>query len=125
MGFRETLESICKQVDGALAASVMGYDGIAIDSHEVDPAKLAKPPEVSVQSAMVEYSSIFGQIRIAAAQLQAGEASEFSFRTDKVVAVGRSLGPEYFVVLALAPEANVGKARYTLRVNAGKISAEF
>ena len=40
MGFRETLQDICKKVDGALAASVMGYDGIAIDSHEVDPSTL-------------------------------------------------------------------------------------
>jgi predicted regulator of Ras-like GTPase activity (Roadblock/LC7/MglB family) len=125
MGFRETLEQICRQVDGALAASVMGYDGIAVDTHEVDPAKVKTPSEVNLGSTMVEYSSIFGQIRTAAAQLQAGEASEFSIRTEKIVAVGRSVTSEYFVVVALSPDGNLGKARYALRVGAGQIAADL
>jgi predicted regulator of Ras-like GTPase activity (Roadblock/LC7/MglB family) len=125
MAFRETLEQICRQVDGALAASVMGYDGIAVDTHEVDASGLAQPPEVNVASTMVEYSSIFGQIRTAAAQLQAGEASEFSILTEKVAAVGRSVNPDYFVVMALAPAGNLGKARYVLRVGAGRLAADL
>lgn len=125
MGFRETLESICRSVDGALAASVMGYDGIAIDTHEVDASGQANPPAVNVQSALIESSNIFGQIRQAAAQLEAGGASEFSLRTEKVVAVGRAVSPDYFVVLALAPEGNVGKARYVLRIGAGQLAAEL
>lgn len=125
MGFRETLEHICKQVDGALAASIMGYDGIAIDTLELDVSTLKHPPEVNVVSAMIEYSSIFAQIRIAAEQLEAGEASEFALRTDKVVAVGRAVTSEYFVVLALSPAGNVGKAKYALRIGAGRIAAEL
>lgn len=125
MGFRETLEQICGRVDGALAASVMGYDGIAIDTHEVDVATLARPPAVNVTSTLVEYSNVFGQIRTAAAQLEAGEASEFSIRTEKVVAVGRSVSADYFVVLALSPEGNVGKARYALRIGAGQLAADL
>lgn len=125
MSFRETLESICKTVDGALAASVMGFDGIAIDTHEVDTSGLASAPTVNVQSTLVESSNIFGQVRQAAAQLEAGDASEFSIRTEKIVAVGRSVSPDYFVVLALAPDGNVGKARYALRIGAGKLAADL
>jgi predicted regulator of Ras-like GTPase activity (Roadblock/LC7/MglB family) len=125
MSFRETLEHICRQVDGALGASLMGYDGIAVDNHEVDPSRLANPPDVNINSAMVEYSSIFGQIRTAAAQLQAGEASEFSLLTQKVAAVGRAISPDYFVVVALSPQGNIGKARYALRVNVAKLAAEL
>jgi predicted regulator of Ras-like GTPase activity (Roadblock/LC7/MglB family) len=124
MDFRETLEQICKQVDGALAASVMGYDGIAVESVEMERPGNAEA-EFNVQSAMVEYSSVFGQIRAAAEQVQAGEASEFSIRTEKLVAVGRALTPDHFVVIALAPEGNLGKARYTLRIRAGSIAAEL
>ncbi len=125
MAFRETLEHICRQVDGALAAGVMGFDGIAVDTHEVDPAKLPQQPQVNLASAMVEYSSVFGQIRAAAEQLQAGEASEFSIRTEKLLAIGRSVGPDHFVVVTLAPDGNLGKARYALRVGAGRIAAEL
>jgi predicted regulator of Ras-like GTPase activity (Roadblock/LC7/MglB family) len=125
MSFQESLTQLCQKVDGALAASVMGYDGIAVESHEVDPSTLETVPQVNVAAAMVEYSNIFGQVRSAAAQLQAGEASEFSIRTEKLTAVGRVLTNDYFVVVALAPEGNVGKARYVLRVGAGKLVAEL
>ena len=47
-----------------------------------------------------------------------GKASEVSIRTEKLVAVARPLTPDYFVVLALSPEGNVGRARYELRVAA-------
>ena len=124
MSFRETLEQICAQVDGAVAASIMGYDGIAVETHETEGS--ADGVEgVSVSSAMVEYSNIFGQIRTAAAQLEAGEASEFAIRAEKLVAVGRSVTPEYFLVVALTPDGNQGKARYALRVGAGKIAADL
>ncbi len=120
MSFRETLEHICRSVDGALAASVMGFDGIAVETHEAEPLS-----DVDLTSAIVEYSSIFGQVRQAASQLQAGEASELSIRTEKLLAVGRTLSPDYFVVVALKPLANAGKARYVLRVDAGRITAEL
>lgn len=120
MAFRETLEQMCRQVDGALAASVMGYDGIAVDTHEVEA-----PSEVNVGSALVEYSNVFGQIRTAAEHLQAGEASEVTIRTDRLAAVARSLSPDYFVVMALSPSGNLGKARYVLRVGSARIAADL
>lgn len=124
MSFRETLEQICSKVQGAVAASIMGYDGIAVETHEAPGASEAVDG-VNVTSAMVEYSNIFGQIRMAAAQLEAGEASEFAIRARKLVAVGRSVTPEYFIVVALTPDGNQGKARYALRVGAGQVAAEL
>lgn len=121
MSFRETLEQICGQVEGAVAASIMGYDGIAVETLELE----TEPQGVHLGSAMVEYSNIFGQIRTAAAQLEAGEASEFAIRAEKLVAVGRAVTSEYFLVVALTPDGNQGKARYALRVGAGKIAADL
>ena len=46
----EDADVLC--VDGAVAASVMGYDGIAVDTHEVDPAELARP--IALPQAFVE-----------------------------------------------------------------------
>lgn len=122
MGFRESLEHICRSVDGALAASIMGFDGIAVETHEAAPPD---PGGVNVGSAMVEYSNIFGQIRSAAEHLQAGDASEVTIRTEKLAAVARVISPDYFVAVALAPDGNLGKARYALRVGAGRIAAEL
>ena len=120
MGFREDLLAICGRVEGALAASLMGFDGIAIET--VQPAA---PEGVELQTLLVEYSSILHNIRSAAEQLQMGSASEVSIRTEKLVAVARPLTPDYFVMLALSPDGNVGRARYELRVAGPKLAAQL
>lgn len=120
MGFREDLLDICARVDGALAASLMGFDGIAIETAEV-----GSPDGLELQNLIVEYSGILSQVQRAAEGLQMGKTSEVSIRTDKLVAVARPLTPDYFVLLALAPDGNVGRARYELRVAGPKLAAQL
>ena len=120
MGFREDLEAICGRVEGALAATLMGFDGIAIETAEMKPAE-----GVELQTVMVEYSGILSQVRQAAEGLQMGKASEVSIRTEKLVAVARPLTPDYFVLLALSPDGNVGRARYELRIAGPKLAAQL
>jgi predicted regulator of Ras-like GTPase activity (Roadblock/LC7/MglB family) len=120
VGFREDLEAICGRVDGAFAASLMGFDGIAIETAQVNP-----PAGIELLNVIVEYSGILGQVRQAAESLQMGKASEVSIRTEKLVAVARPLTPDYFVLLALAPDGNVGRARYELRIAAPKLVAQL
>jgi predicted regulator of Ras-like GTPase activity (Roadblock/LC7/MglB family) len=120
MGFREDLEGICGRVDGALAATLMGFDGIAIET-----AHAAPPDGIELQSLMIECSGILTQVRQAAESLQMGTASEVSIRTEKLVAVARPLTPDYFVLLAVSPDGNVGRARYELRIAGPKLAAQL
>jgi predicted regulator of Ras-like GTPase activity (Roadblock/LC7/MglB family) len=120
VGFREDLEAICARVDGAFAASLMGFDGIAIET-----AQVKAPAGIELLNVIVEYSGILGQVRQTAESLQMGKASEVSIRTEKLVAVARPLTPDYFVLLALAPDGNVGRARYELRIAAPKLIAQL
>lgn len=119
MSFRDQLSRVCTEVDGALAATVMGFDGIPIEHYEHAPAA------VDIPTLVVEYSNILGEIRKAALQLKAGEAMEISIRAEKVVALARVISGEYFLALALTPDGNVGKARYALRVAAPRLKAEL
>jgi len=120
MGFKEDLEGICGKVDGSFAASVMGVDGIPIETHE------ARPPDgIEMATLLIEYSGIISQVRQAAETLQMGKASEVSIRTEKMVAVARPLTPDYFVVLTMSPEANIGRARYELRIAGPKLAAQL
>ena len=120
MGFREDLLAICGRVEGALAATLMGFDGIPVETAEV------KAPEgLELQTLIIEYSGILSQVQRAAEGLQTGKASEVSIRTDKLVAVARPLTPDYFVLLALSPDGNVGRARYELRIAGPKLAAQL
>jgi predicted regulator of Ras-like GTPase activity (Roadblock/LC7/MglB family) len=119
MGFREHLQDICEGVEGAVACSVMGFDGISIDTHEVSAGDLDVP------SLLVEYTTLLNQVRSAAEVLQSGSVRELVVATDRLTALSRPLNSEYYLLLALTPDGNWGKARYLMRVTAPKVQAEF
>jgi predicted regulator of Ras-like GTPase activity (Roadblock/LC7/MglB family) len=120
MTFREHLERICSSVEGTVAASIMGFDGIAVDTFERSAGA-----GVDVSSMLVEYANILNQVRTASGVLQSGGVRELIISTDKLTTISRPLTADYFLVLALAPDGNWGKARYVMRVTAPEVQAEF
>ncbi len=120
MSFLSHLESVVRDVDGSIACSVMGFDGIAVETYQAQDAG-----ELELSSAWVEYANLLTQLKNAADLLKTGSVSEVSINTEKVMTLIRMVSPDYFVVLALRPEGNYGKARYVLRVTAPKIRAEL
>jgi predicted regulator of Ras-like GTPase activity (Roadblock/LC7/MglB family) len=120
MSFRTHLESVVNQVDGALACSVMGFDGISVDTFQRDEAT-----ELELNGAWVEYANLLSQLRQAAETLKTGTVTEVSVNSDKVLTLMRLVSPEYFLVLALRADGNYGKGRYILRVTAPQIRAEL
>jgi predicted regulator of Ras-like GTPase activity (Roadblock/LC7/MglB family) len=120
MSFREHLQNICQGVDGALACSLMGVDGIEVDTHLASPAQ-----GLDLRSLLVEYSDLFRSARDAAAGQQAGALAELDLHTEKLVTVARLVSQDYFLVVALTPGGNYGKARYLLRITAPKVRSEL
>jgi predicted regulator of Ras-like GTPase activity (Roadblock/LC7/MglB family) len=121
MSFREHLQDVCSGVDGAVACSLMGVDGIEVETHLVGEA----PGVEDLKSLLVEYSGVFQRAREAAEVHQAGGVDELSLHTEKIVTVARLVSPDYFMVVALKPEGNYGKARYLLRVTVPKVRSEL
>lgn len=119
MGFREHLQEVCQRVEGAVACSLMGVDGIEVDTHLNDGG------ELDFRTLLVEYSGVLHNAREAAQTNQAGAVAEISISTDKLIVVARVISSEYFMVVALTPDGNFGKARYYLRVTAPKLLAEL
>ena len=120
MSFRQHLQDVCQGVEGAVACSLMGLDGI-----EVDRWVSGSLPDVGLQSFLVEYSGVLRTLRDAVEANHAGELSEMSVRTDRLLTVARVVSPDYFMVVALTPEGNYGKARYLLRITAPKVRSEL
>jgi predicted regulator of Ras-like GTPase activity (Roadblock/LC7/MglB family) len=120
MSFREHLQQVVENVDGAVACSLMGTDGIEVDSHHLEDQG-----GLDVGTLLIEYSSLFRAAREAAAAHQAGAIAELSVQSERLLVVARLVSPEYFMVVALRPDGNFGKARYLLRVTAPKLLAEL
>jgi predicted regulator of Ras-like GTPase activity (Roadblock/LC7/MglB family) len=119
MGFREHLQEVVKSVDGAVACSLMGMDGIEVDTHLTDE------PGLDVRELLVEFSTILRSAKDAAAAHEAGGVAELSIQTERILTVARVVSSEYFMVVALKPDGNFGKARYMLRITAPKLAAEL
>ncbi|HEY1416795.1 MAG TPA: hypothetical protein VGF41_02785, partial [Myxococcaceae bacterium] len=78
-----------------------------------------------VQSTLVEYAAVLGQVKNAAQLLKTGAVNEVSINSDQVLTVMRLVTDEYFVVLALKASGNYGKGRYALRVVAPRVRDEL
>lgn len=124
MAFSTHLEFIVKNVDGAIACTVMGFDGIPIETHQA-PALANTANDLELANAWVEYANVLSTLKTAAETLKTGAVSEISVNTDKVLTLIRMVSPEFFIVLGLKPEGNYGKGRYVMRITAPKVKAEL
>lgn len=124
MGFSEKLQEILANVDGSIACSVMGFDGIAVETVQAKKAETAAA-ELELNSAWVEYANVLSQVKASAETLKTGKVSELSVNTEKVITLMRMVTPDYFLVLALLPSGNYGKGRYVLRISAPKVAVDL
>jgi predicted regulator of Ras-like GTPase activity (Roadblock/LC7/MglB family) len=118
MIFEEVLKDIVQGTTGVQGAVIMGMDGIAIGEHIVDTA-------CSIQTVGIEYASAIKSIQKASESLSAGKVQEVFINTQSSIFLLRLITEEYFIALALSPDANYGKARYLLRVSIPKLVGEF
>jgi predicted regulator of Ras-like GTPase activity (Roadblock/LC7/MglB family) len=117
--FAEHLKKIVDNIDGGIAAVVMGLDGIAVDQYVRQTDKL------DVATVGMEFSFILTQVRKAGESLQVGGLEELAVRAQRLVLVCRMLSPQYFVGIVMSPEGNFGKARYLARMAAPSLSAQL
>ncbi len=124
MSFLPHLEAIVSQVEGAIACSVMGFDGIAVETHQSKSGG-DQAAQLELTNAWVEYANLLQQAKNVAEGLKTGAVAELSVNSEKVITLMRLVNSEYFLVLGLKPDGNYGKARYVMRVTAPKLKAEL
>jgi predicted regulator of Ras-like GTPase activity (Roadblock/LC7/MglB family) len=117
--FQENLKRMVADTDGGVAALLMGFDGIAVDSHTAAQAG------VDITTVGMEFSFILTQVRKAAEILEVGGVHEITIRAETLTILIRVLTPDFFIALAIRPDGNFGKGRYLLRVVAPKLVAEL
>jgi predicted regulator of Ras-like GTPase activity (Roadblock/LC7/MglB family) len=103
--FKDVLRGIISRVEGALAISLIGLDGIAIES--------VKDPNVPLDVFGAEFGGFIKSVR-PNAELNTGEVLQFSLVTEKYITFLSAVTPEYFVLLVLRPDGNYGRARHEL-----------
>ena len=117
--FKEAIRDVVEGTDGGIAGILMDFEGIAVDSY----SKPGAPFDITTIGA--EFSVVIKSIQRAAQMLEAGETAEVAVQAEKMITLLRVVNASYFVAFSLAPDANVGKARYLLRTRVPQLQKEL
>ena len=120
--FRENIKKLVEKLDGGVAAVLMGFDGISVDSFAKSGYDGALP---DIQTLAMEFAHLIAQARRTLQSLDAGPLEEFTLRAESLTLVVRVLTQEYFIACAVLPTGSVGKARYLLRLTAPALRADL
>jgi predicted regulator of Ras-like GTPase activity (Roadblock/LC7/MglB family) len=120
--FRENIKKLVERLDGGVAAVLMGFDGISVDSFAKSGYDGALP---DIQTLAMEFAHLIAQARRTLQSLDAGPLEEFTLRAESLTLVVRVLNQEYFLACAVLPNGSVGKARYLMRMSAPVLRADL
>ena len=118
--FKEILETIIERTEGSLGALIMGVDGIAVERSLKQAGQ-----EANLDVAAAEFTSLVRNAQRAGKDTGLGNLHELVISLDDAVVLMRLLGRDYFVVLAIQPEGNLGRARFELRKAELLMAREF
>jgi predicted regulator of Ras-like GTPase activity (Roadblock/LC7/MglB family) len=129
MSFTAALRSIVNESGGGIGAALMGSDGIAIDQVEASDPSISLGGEgglgEEIAALGVEFGRILEEARKAADSLNGGAVEEACLRMARFWVLLRSVDADTFLVVVLAPDGNLGKARFLMRRHLAELRAHL
>ena len=118
--FKELLQDVIERTEGSVGALIMGTDGIAVEKVLDEEGK-----DANLDVAAAEFTSLVRNAQRAGHDIGLGGLREMVVGLESATILMRILSRDYFVVLALSPEGNLGRGRYELRKAELKLAKEF
>ena len=115
MSFDEILRTIVDQCGGGIGAALMGNDGIPIQEVVSERPALRELLVEEIGTAGAEFGRILAEIAKASDALGGGLLHETAVVLSRFTLIFRSVDEETFLVVAISPDGNLGKARYLMR----------
>ncbi|MFY9227238.1 MAG: roadblock/LC7 domain-containing protein [Blastocatellia bacterium] len=121
MVFSELLKQIVNKVEGAVGVLIMGLDGIAIEQQIENTAN--SDGQLSIIAAA--YATLLRNSMRTSSDVGVGSLQEMTVISGNLTLVIKLINPEYFLLVALGPNGNVGRARFELRKAQLLLEEEF
>lgn len=116
--FQDTLRRIAERVEGTRAVSLVGTDGIAIDSY-------VSAEGLPMEAMAAESGSLVKAARAARALAEHGPIQQLTVASDRAATILCRVTEEYYLVLLLARDGNFGRGRFELRKAAAALEKEL
>lgn len=117
MPFLDILKELVDGVEGAVAAVLIGMDGIPIEKYSNE--------NFDIETLGIEYGKVVEEIRNASEILSLGEVEEISVNTAGKDVLIKMTSGDYYIAFVIGGSANAGKARFRLRKAAIKAGKEL
>lgn len=118
--FKEPLEAMIERADGSIGALIMGTDGIAVEKVLTDEAS-----DANLDVAAAEFTSLVRNAQRTGGDTGLGSLRELVIVLEKAVVIMRLFSREYFVMLAMRPDGNLGRGRFEMRKAELLLAREF
>jgi predicted regulator of Ras-like GTPase activity (Roadblock/LC7/MglB family) len=118
--FKQALEKIVERTAGAVGALIMGTDGISVEK-----VILPEGRNSNLDVVAAEFTSLLRSAQKAGSDTGAGSVRELIVSLDEFTVVMRLFTKDYFMVLAVSPDGNLGRGRYELRKAELDLASEF
>lgn len=112
MTFNEILNDAANSVEGAMVVGLIGVDGIGVET------VINNGYELDSEAVEVELAGLVGSVSRATQALAGGPVKDLFVEAENQSYVISLLDRNYFLVVMLGPDANLGRARFeTKRVS--------
>jgi predicted regulator of Ras-like GTPase activity (Roadblock/LC7/MglB family) len=120
LSFSDTLGGLAKRIEGAVAAIILGIDGIPIERYTT-----TLEPGLDIEMIATELTTLLRRGMHTATDTALGDLREMVIGTERLTILLRPITSDYFLMLAVLPGGNVGRARYELRKAQLVLEEEF
>jgi predicted regulator of Ras-like GTPase activity (Roadblock/LC7/MglB family) len=118
MSLSEQLQGMLQELAEAGGIAVVGMDGIIVEEKKRDT-------QMDLPMLGAEFSGLFKTAGRLSESVEFGEVSELMTSADRSVVILRRVTAEYFLILVMRPDGNLGKARFLLRRAVSQLKTEL
>ena len=116
--FLETLKNIADKFQNMHCIFLMGMDGMPVE-------KVIRDDAFNVDALTAEFTTVLKVTNASAGEVGAGTVDEILILSDKMILLTKSITSEYFLLLVLPPDGNMGRARFELKKAKYMLEKEF
>ena len=116
--FLETLREIADRFQNIHCIFLMGMDGLPVE-------KVVRDETFNTDAVTAEFTTVLKVTTASTGEVNAGNVDEILILSDKMILLTKSITTEYFLLLVLPVDGNMGRARFELKKAKYVLEKEF
>jgi predicted regulator of Ras-like GTPase activity (Roadblock/LC7/MglB family) len=118
MSLADSLHQVVLDMEESGGIAIVGMDGIVVEEQKRDAG-------IDLQALGAEFSGLLKAAGKLTESVEWGGVNEMMMTAERSVVVLRRVTAEYFLILVIRPDGNLGKARFLLRRAGSQLKTEL